>query len=163
MKVEYSLEKNATQDISSVSTKQTAASTRTLLVSSHGAFTACVLVLSCCFSCVLFFFIHCFRLFSCNFTLFNSAFLSDSFTPTLKTEDGFRWRAGSEASSPEHTDLDNRDETQPTRIRKYNQSLQTLKPFRCSSSQSVSLNTYCVCCDALVYCVMNIFRQHVQR
>ncbi|XP_031704128.1 multidrug resistance-associated protein 9-like [Anarrhichthys ocellatus] len=51
-------------------------------------------------------------------------------------EDVFRWRTGSVASVPEHTDLDSRVESYPTLFGKYSQSLQTLKPFRRSSSQS---------------------------
>ncbi|XP_034727072.1 multidrug resistance-associated protein 9 [Etheostoma cragini] len=51
-------------------------------------------------------------------------------------EDSFRRRTGSEASGPEHTDLDNSKIASPTLFGKYDQSLQTLKPFRWSSSQS---------------------------
>ncbi|KAM6950575.1 ATP-binding cassette sub-family C member 12-like [Lycodopsis pacificus] len=55
-------------------------------------------------------------------------------------EDVFRRRAGSLASSSEHTDLDNREKSYPTLFGKYSQSLQTLKPFRWSSSQSHPLD-----------------------
>ncbi|XP_074521778.1 ATP-binding cassette sub-family C member 12-like [Halichoeres trimaculatus] len=47
-------------------------------------------------------------------------------------EDGFYWGRGS-LSSPEHFDLDNIRAAHRPRFRKYHQSLQTLKPFRCSS------------------------------
>uniref|UniRef100_A0A8C4GXV0 ATP-binding cassette, sub-family C (CFTR/MRP), member 12 n=1 Tax=Dicentrarchus labrax TaxID=13489 RepID=A0A8C4GXV0_DICLA len=59
---------------------------------------------------------------------------------TLKKEDGFRRRTESVASGPEHTDLDKSETADPSRFRKYHQSLQTLKPFRCSSSQSHPLD-----------------------
>ncbi|XP_010774008.1 multidrug resistance-associated protein 9, partial [Notothenia coriiceps] len=52
------------------------------------------------------------------------------------TEDGFRRRNESSASSPEHPDVDNRQRAHPTLFGKYNQSMQTFKPFRWSSSQS---------------------------
>ncbi|KAK9543036.1 hypothetical protein VZT92_000849 [Zoarces viviparus] len=55
-------------------------------------------------------------------------------------EDVFRRRTGSLASSSEHTDLDNREKSYPTLSGRYSQSLQTLKPFRCSSSQSHPLD-----------------------
>ncbi|KAK9542217.1 hypothetical protein VZT92_000096 [Zoarces viviparus] len=56
-------------------------------------------------------------------------------------EDVFRWRTGSVASIPEHTDLDSGVESYPTLFGKYSQSLQTLKPFRRSSSQSHPLDS----------------------
>ncbi|XP_028432411.1 multidrug resistance-associated protein 9 [Perca flavescens] len=59
---------------------------------------------------------------------------------TLKNEDSFRRRTGSVASSPEHTDLGNGEIASPTLFGKYHQSLQTLKPFRWSSSQSHPLD-----------------------
>uniref|UniRef100_A0A8D0A0A1 ATP-binding cassette, sub-family C (CFTR/MRP), member 12 n=1 Tax=Sander lucioperca TaxID=283035 RepID=A0A8D0A0A1_SANLU len=59
---------------------------------------------------------------------------------TLKNEDSFRRRTGSVASSPEHTDMDNGGIASPTLFGKYHQSLQTLKPFRWSSSQSHPLD-----------------------
>uniref|UniRef100_A0A8D0D9C1 ATP binding cassette subfamily C member 12 n=1 Tax=Sander lucioperca TaxID=283035 RepID=A0A8D0D9C1_SANLU len=52
----------------------------------------------------------------------------------------FRRRTGSVASSPEHTDMDNGGIASPTLFGKYHQSLQTLKPFRWSSSQSHPLD-----------------------
>uniref|UniRef100_A0A8D0A9P8 ATP-binding cassette, sub-family C (CFTR/MRP), member 12 n=1 Tax=Sander lucioperca TaxID=283035 RepID=A0A8D0A9P8_SANLU len=55
-------------------------------------------------------------------------------------EDSFRRRTGSVASSPEHTDMDNGGIASPTLFGKYHQSLQTLKPFRWSSSQSHPLD-----------------------
>ncbi|XP_035537849.1 multidrug resistance-associated protein 9 [Morone saxatilis] len=55
-------------------------------------------------------------------------------------EDGFRRRTGSVASDPEHTDLDKSETADSSRFRKYHQSLQILKPFRCSSSQSHPLD-----------------------
>ncbi|XP_054464309.1 ATP-binding cassette sub-family C member 12 isoform X2 [Anoplopoma fimbria] len=54
-------------------------------------------------------------------------------------EDDFRQRTGSVASSPEH-DYDNIIKPCPTLFGKYSQSLQTLKPFRWSSSQSHPLD-----------------------
>ncbi|XP_031731713.1 multidrug resistance-associated protein 9-like [Anarrhichthys ocellatus] len=54
-------------------------------------------------------------------------------------EDIFQQRTGSVASSSEHTDL-NREKSYPTLFGKYSQSLQTLKPFRWSSSQSHPLD-----------------------
>ncbi|KAJ4947567.1 hypothetical protein JOQ06_009602 [Pogonophryne albipinna] len=55
---------------------------------------------------------------------------------TLKTEDGFRRRNESSASSQEHPVVDNRQRAHPTLFGKYKQSMQTFKPFRWSSSQS---------------------------
>ncbi|KAM7406526.1 hypothetical protein PAMP_000900 [Pampus punctatissimus] len=55
---------------------------------------------------------------------------------THKTEDAIRWRTSSESSSPENPDADYNETLHPSPFRKYKQSLQTLKPFRCSSSQS---------------------------
>ncbi|XP_037602742.1 multidrug resistance-associated protein 9-like [Sebastes umbrosus] len=52
------------------------------------------------------------------------------------TEEAFRWRTGSVVSSLEHNDSDNRKKACPTLFGKYSQSLQTLKPFHWSSSQS---------------------------
>ncbi|XP_034089649.1 multidrug resistance-associated protein 9 isoform X2 [Gymnodraco acuticeps] len=52
------------------------------------------------------------------------------------TEDGFRRRNESSASSQEHPVVDNRQRAHPTLFGKYNQSMQTFKPFRWSSSQS---------------------------
>uniref|UniRef100_A0A8C2ZTB2 ATP-binding cassette sub-family C member 5 n=1 Tax=Cyclopterus lumpus TaxID=8103 RepID=A0A8C2ZTB2_CYCLU len=59
---------------------------------------------------------------------------------TLKQENVFQQRTGSVASSPDHTDLDDRKKSYPTLFGKYSQSLQTLKPFRWSSSQSHPLD-----------------------
>ncbi|KAF3833112.1 hypothetical protein F7725_026777 [Dissostichus mawsoni] len=56
------------------------------------------------------------------------------------TEDGFRRSNESSASSPQHPDVDNRQRTHPTLFGKYNQSMQTFKPFRWSSSQSHPLD-----------------------
>ncbi|XP_045888265.1 ATP-binding cassette sub-family C member 12 [Micropterus dolomieu] len=53
-------------------------------------------------------------------------------------EDSFRRGTGSVASSLEHTDLDNSKMASPSPLKKYHHSLQTLKLFRCSSSQSQS-------------------------
>ncbi|XP_034535630.1 multidrug resistance-associated protein 9-like [Notolabrus celidotus] len=47
-------------------------------------------------------------------------------------EDQFHQRSGS-FSSAEHLDLDNARTAHPSLFRKYHQSIQTLKPFRCSS------------------------------
>uniref|UniRef100_A0A8C2ZVW7 ATP-binding cassette sub-family C member 5 n=1 Tax=Cyclopterus lumpus TaxID=8103 RepID=A0A8C2ZVW7_CYCLU len=55
-------------------------------------------------------------------------------------ENVFQQRTGSVASSPDHTDLDDRKKSYPTLFGKYSQSLQTLKPFRWSSSQSHPLD-----------------------
>uniref|UniRef100_A0A4W6G1T5 ATP binding cassette subfamily C member 12 n=1 Tax=Lates calcarifer TaxID=8187 RepID=A0A4W6G1T5_LATCA len=55
-------------------------------------------------------------------------------------EDSVRWKRESEASSPEHNDLDNSEILHPSPFRKYHQSLQTLKPIRWSSSQSHPLD-----------------------
>ncbi|XP_078112604.1 ATP-binding cassette sub-family C member 12 [Sander vitreus] len=55
-------------------------------------------------------------------------------------EDSFRRRTGSVASSPQHTDMDNGRIASPTLFGKYHQSLQALKPFRWSSSQSHPLD-----------------------
>ncbi|KAL7406371.1 hypothetical protein ABVT39_018840 [Epinephelus coioides] len=55
-------------------------------------------------------------------------------------EDAFRERSESAASSPEHTNVDNSNAANPSLFRKYNQSLQTLKPFRWSSPQSHPLD-----------------------
>uniref|UniRef100_A0A7N8XYV2 ATP-binding cassette, sub-family C (CFTR/MRP), member 12 n=1 Tax=Mastacembelus armatus TaxID=205130 RepID=A0A7N8XYV2_9TELE len=54
-------------------------------------------------------------------------------------ENGVRWTTGSEDSRPEH-DLDNGEIAHSSTFRKYHQSLQTLKPFRWSSSQSHPLD-----------------------
>ncbi|XP_040898421.1 ATP-binding cassette sub-family C member 12 [Toxotes jaculatrix] len=56
--------------------------------------------------------------------------------------DGIRWRSGSVVSGPEYTDtdLDNSEIPHPSPFRKYHKSLQTLKPFRWSSSQSHPLD-----------------------
>ncbi|XP_044057052.1 ATP-binding cassette sub-family C member 12 isoform X2 [Siniperca chuatsi] len=51
-------------------------------------------------------------------------------------EDSFRQRTGSVAPNLEHTDLDYSEITRLSLFGKYHQSLQTLKPFRWSSSQS---------------------------
>ncbi|XP_071345317.1 ATP-binding cassette sub-family C member 12 [Trachinotus anak] len=56
------------------------------------------------------------------------------------TVDGIRWRTGSEAASPGHADMDNGEIPHPSPFRKYQQSLQTLKPIRWSSSQSHPLD-----------------------
>ncbi|XP_075955733.1 ATP-binding cassette sub-family C member 12-like [Anarhichas minor] len=63
-----------------------------------------------------------------------------SFIELEQTEDIFQQTTGSVASSSEHTDLDNREKSYPTLFGKYSQSLQTLKPFRWSSSQSHPLD-----------------------
>lgn len=63
---------------------------------------------------------------------------------TLKAHDGFRWKTGSVSSAPEHTESDYCQAASPSPFRKYHQSLQTLKPIRWSSSQSVSLIIYSV-------------------
>ncbi|KAM4743675.1 ATP-binding cassette sub-family C member 12 [Anableps anableps] len=52
------------------------------------------------------------------------------------TDDGIRWRTGSEFASPEDIDVPNSRVSHPSLFRKYQPSLQTLKPFRWSSSQS---------------------------
>uniref|UniRef100_A0A8C2ZRL1 ATP binding cassette subfamily C member 12 n=1 Tax=Cyclopterus lumpus TaxID=8103 RepID=A0A8C2ZRL1_CYCLU len=49
-------------------------------------------------------------------------------------------RTGSVASSPDHIDLNDRKKSYPTLFGKYSQNLQTLKPFRWSSSQSHPLD-----------------------
>uniref|UniRef100_A0A7N6AF19 ATP-binding cassette, sub-family C (CFTR/MRP), member 12 n=1 Tax=Anabas testudineus TaxID=64144 RepID=A0A7N6AF19_ANATE len=48
---------------------------------------------------------------------------------------GMLWRTGSEVPNLEEIDLDERKALHPSPFRKYHQSLQTLKPFRWSSSQ----------------------------
>ncbi|XP_070815026.1 ATP-binding cassette sub-family C member 12 [Chaetodon trifascialis] len=67
--------------------------------------------------------------------------LEKSATRRASFEDGCRWRAASVTSTVENTDLDNSrtdnsKTAKPSLFEKYHQSLQTLKPFRCSSSQS---------------------------
>ncbi|XP_074516862.1 ATP-binding cassette sub-family C member 12-like isoform X2 [Sebastes fasciatus] len=57
------------------------------------------------------------------------------------TEGGILQRTVPVVSSPEHNDLDNREKAYPTLFGKYSQSLQTLKPFRWSSSQSHPLDS----------------------
>ncbi|KAM4597365.1 ATP-binding cassette sub-family C member 12 [Fundulus diaphanus] len=52
------------------------------------------------------------------------------------SDDGIRWRTGSEFASPEHTDVPNSRGSHPSLFGKYQPSLQTLKPFRWSSPQS---------------------------
>ncbi|KAI4830243.1 hypothetical protein KUCAC02_001889 [Chaenocephalus aceratus] len=52
------------------------------------------------------------------------------------TEDAFRRRNESSASSQEHPVVDNRQRAHTTLFGKYNQSMQTCKPFRWSSSHS---------------------------
>ncbi|MED6264245.1 hypothetical protein CHARACLAT_012821 [Characodon lateralis] len=52
------------------------------------------------------------------------------------TDDGIRWRTGSEFASPEYTDVTNSRVYHPSLFGKYQPSLQTLKPFRWSSPQS---------------------------
>ncbi|XP_044223017.1 ATP-binding cassette sub-family C member 12 isoform X1 [Thunnus albacares] len=52
------------------------------------------------------------------------------------TEDVVRRSIGSEAAGPEHTDSDYSEILHPSPFRKYEQSIQILKPFRWSSSQS---------------------------
>uniref|UniRef100_A0A8C2ZSW9 ATP-binding cassette sub-family C member 5 n=1 Tax=Cyclopterus lumpus TaxID=8103 RepID=A0A8C2ZSW9_CYCLU len=55
-------------------------------------------------------------------------------------ENVFQQRTGSVASSPDHIDLNDRKKSYPTLFGKYSQNLQTLKPFRWSSSQSHPLD-----------------------
>uniref|UniRef100_A0A3Q1HQ97 Uncharacterized protein n=1 Tax=Anabas testudineus TaxID=64144 RepID=A0A3Q1HQ97_ANATE len=57
------------------------------------------------------------------------------FLLTLKSVNGMLWRTGSEVPNLEEIDLDERKALHPSPFRKYHQSLQTLKPFRWSSSQ----------------------------
>ncbi|MEQ2297236.1 hypothetical protein AMECASPLE_032730 [Ameca splendens] len=57
------------------------------------------------------------------------------------TDDGIRWRTGSEFASPEYTDVTNSRVSHPSLFGKYQPSLQTLKPFRWSSPQLVLLDT----------------------
>ncbi|XP_070762761.1 ATP-binding cassette sub-family C member 12 [Enoplosus armatus] len=66
--------------------------------------------------------------------------LEKNVTQGVSTADGFRWRTGSEVSSPEHTDVDNSQMANPSLFRKYHQSLHTLKPFRWSSAQTHPLD-----------------------
>ncbi len=168
MKTGYSLETNGTRRVSFVSTEQTAASTWTLLTSSHVAFTAWNLFLSYCFSRILCFGCKC--VWSTFWDLSLSYDKRRSLSPsslcfllcwtlpfclnlsrclfvfmTLKANDSFRWAAESVASTPNHNDSDYSEIAGASPFRKYHQSLQTLKPFRWSSSQSVSLMTYAVC------------------
>ncbi|XP_049458237.1 ATP-binding cassette sub-family C member 12 isoform X1 [Epinephelus fuscoguttatus] len=56
-------------------------------------------------------------------------------------EDAFRERSESAVSSPEHTNVGNSNAANPSLFRKYNHSLQTLKPFRWSSPQSHPLDS----------------------
>ncbi|XP_023809459.1 multidrug resistance-associated protein 9 isoform X1 [Oryzias latipes] len=52
------------------------------------------------------------------------------------TDDGFRWRTGSEISHPEQTQHADNGRPRHSLFGKYHQSLQTLKPFRWYSSRS---------------------------
>lgn len=69
-----------------------------------------------------------------------SLHLLGNFTP--QTDDGLRWRTGSEFARPDHTDVPSSRVSHPSLFGKYQPSLQTLKPFRWSSPQSVSLTTW---------------------
>ncbi|XP_047437487.1 ATP-binding cassette sub-family C member 12 isoform X2 [Mugil cephalus] len=51
-------------------------------------------------------------------------------------EDVHQWRTGSEVSGPEHIDEDHSKIKYPSLFGKYHESLQTLKPFRWSSSET---------------------------
>uniref|UniRef100_A0A3B5AC39 ATP-binding cassette sub-family C member 5 n=1 Tax=Stegastes partitus TaxID=144197 RepID=A0A3B5AC39_9TELE len=55
-------------------------------------------------------------------------------------ENGVRWRTGSVVSSQEHNDVGNSETVAPSSFGRYKQSLQTLKPFRWSSSRSHPLD-----------------------
>ncbi|XP_027870979.1 multidrug resistance-associated protein 9 isoform X1 [Xiphophorus couchianus] len=55
---------------------------------------------------------------------------------TSFTDDGLRWRTGSEFAHPDHTDVPSSRVSHPSLFGKYQPSLQTLKPFRWSSPQS---------------------------
>ncbi|XP_044000528.1 ATP-binding cassette sub-family C member 12 isoform X1 [Gambusia affinis] len=55
---------------------------------------------------------------------------------TSFTDDGLRWRTGSEFARPDHTDVPSSRVSHPSLFGKYQPSLQTLKPFRWSSPQS---------------------------
>lgn len=167
METEYPLEKNDTRRVSFVSIKQTVTSTSTLLTSPHVAFTACDLFLSYCFSCILCFCGRCVwshfwdslaGILTKKSTLSLSLFLSTFSWVTLctalpyclilsvflthKTEDVDGWRTTSKSSSPEHADSDYSEKFHPSPFRKYKQSVQTLKPIRWSSPQSVLFSTY---------------------
>nr|XP_046258123.1 ATP-binding cassette sub-family C member 12 [Scatophagus argus]XP_046258212.1 ATP-binding cassette sub-family C member 12 [Scatophagus argus]XP_046258305.1 ATP-binding cassette sub-family C member 12 [Scatophagus argus] len=65
-----------------------------------------------------------------NYSLEKDAAQGESF------EESFRRRTGSKSSSAEHADMDNSESPKPSRFKKYQQSFQTFKPFRCSPSQS---------------------------
>uniref|UniRef100_A0A3Q2Q4P1 ATP-binding cassette sub-family C member 5 n=1 Tax=Fundulus heteroclitus TaxID=8078 RepID=A0A3Q2Q4P1_FUNHE len=52
------------------------------------------------------------------------------------SDDGIRWRTGSEFAGPEHTEVPSSRGSHPSLFGKYQPSLQTLKPFRWSSPQS---------------------------
>ncbi|XP_041813283.1 ATP-binding cassette sub-family C member 12 isoform X2 [Chelmon rostratus] len=62
--------------------------------------------------------------------------LEKSATRRVSFENGCRFRAGSMASNVEDTDLENSKKAKSSLFGKYHQSIQTLKPFRCSSSHS---------------------------
>ncbi|TNN32588.1 Multidrug resistance-associated protein 9 [Liparis tanakae] len=67
--------------------------------------------------------------------------LEENDTPGVSfQEHAFQQRNGSVSSSPDHIDLDDRKKLYPTLFGKYSQSLQTLKPFRWSSSQAHPLD-----------------------
>ena len=127
------------------STKQTAVLTRAFQTSSRAAFAASERFLSYCFACIRYF--GC----SCVWTaLFNFCAVMkcsplptqcETFTVPPQTESVIRWRTGSEVSNLGHTHPRARETTKPSSSRKYHHSLQTLKPFRWSSPQSVSWHT----------------------
>ncbi|XP_070687523.1 ATP-binding cassette sub-family C member 12 [Pempheris klunzingeri] len=54
--------------------------------------------------------------------------------------EGLRWRTTSVDFSAEHNDLGDSKTASPSKVRKYHQSLQTLKPFRWSSTESHPLD-----------------------
>lgn len=145
MKSDYSFDDDVTQAASFVSPQQTAVSTE-----NSDLFTS--------FPLLLFFSILCWSC-GCVWSTFRDSVawilektlaLPDSFalfsSMTLQ-ENSFRWRTGSEASKTENTDLDDSRTSKPSTFGKYHQSLQTLKPVRFPSSQSVTLTTHSMCID----------------
>lgn len=62
---------------------------------------------------------------------------------TSPTDEGVRWRTGSEVSIPQDFIEESRKFHHPSLFGKYHQTLQTLKPFRWTSSQSVLIWSSC--------------------
>ena len=73
---------------------------------------------------------------------------------THKTENVDQWRTGSEATGLEHIASGYSERPHPSPFRKYEQSLQTLKPIRWSSSESVLFST-CSTSPVLMHFINN--------